>query len=415
MVARRERPPVASSIPAAPVMRLDLGVKVTPRARVLRARSPSIETHPKGLPRAPRKWLRAPQTSTSTNSKPYDDEKRKMTKRTRTKKRSQPQHPKQRRTRSPTASRSAPAPSRNIPREHCNDGPYVWDRSTHREGIGSTFNYRKRSLILADAMQAPWIGTLFNSHDPKPKPNNDRWFGLGATDCNETMLHQYKQSHTMNFLQASKLYRSPAFHIDHMCDGIQKRKKLTMHGIDRNTVIEVNEHHLHQDWNYCTFNARFRGRFHDVQVHQYRQNPRPESEFWISVHFRWGDTRTRNVDRPDHRAGRGLSRLAHDTNKYFKANSNARVFFISEGKPHEFEEFRTIVPSTEWRLDDAWKDALWTISQSNIVIGGTSSFFALGAHLCSQCTVVTIKSHPKFRAHRFEKTTHHNLQQLKLR
>ena len=82
---------------------------------------------------------------------------------------------------------------------------------------------------------------------------------------------------------------------------------------------------------------------------------------------------------------------------------------------HEFEEFRTIVPSTEWRLDDAWKDALWTISQSNIVIGGTSSFFALGAHLCSQCTVVTIKSHPKFRAHRFEKTTHHNLQQLKLR
>ena len=75
----------------------------------------------------------------------------------------------------------------------------------------------------------------------------------------------------------------------------------------------------------------------------------------------------------------------------------------------------TIVPSTEWRLDDAWKDALWTISQSNIVIGGTSSFFALGAHLCSQCTVVTIKSHPKFRAHRFEKTTHHNLQQLKLR
>jgi len=129
----------------------------------------------------------------------------------------------------------------------------------------------------------------------------------------------------------------------------------------------------------------------------------------------WGDTRTRNVDRPDHRAGRGLSRLAHDTNKYFKANSNARVFFISEGKPHEFEEFRTIVPSTEWRLDDAWKDALWTISQSNIVIGGTSSFFALGAHLCSQCTVVTIKSHPKFRAHRFEKTTHHNLQQLKLR
>ena len=55
--------------------------------------------------------------------------------------------------------------------------------------------------------------------------------------------------------------------------------------------------------------------------------------------------------------------VAHDTNKYFKANSNARIFFISEGKPHEFEEFRTIVPSTEWRLDDAWKDALWTMAK----------------------------------------------------
>ena len=302
------------------------------------------------------------------------------------------------------------------PREHCNDGPYVWDRSKHMEGIGSTFQHRKQSLILADAMKAPWIGTLVNDHDAKPKPNNDRWFGLGATECNELMLQQYKQNHTMNFLDASKLYRDPAFHIDQMCSGIQK-SSLTKHGIDRNTIIEVKEyqHQLHEDWNYCTFNARFRRRFHDVQVHQYRQKPRPESEFWISVHFRWGDTRTRDVERPDGRAGRGLSRLAHDTNEYFKANPKARVFLIAEGKQHEFEEFRTIVPSTEWRLNGSWKDALWTMSQSNVVIGGKSSFFVLGAHLCDQCTVVTIKSQPKFRARAYEDTKHHNLQQLNRR
>merc|ERR1719471_1414776 len=55
------------------------------------------------------------ESSCGRDIKPYDDEKRRTTtRRTRTRKRSQ-QHPKQRRTRNPTASRSAPAPSRNIP------------------------------------------------------------------------------------------------------------------------------------------------------------------------------------------------------------------------------------------------------------------------------------------------------------
>ena len=294
------------------------------------------------------------------------------------------------------------------PRKHCNNGPYLWDRSNHLEGIGSTFQHRKQSLILADVIKAPWIGRLINDHDAEPKPNNFRWFGLGATDCNESMLQQYKQNHTMNFLDASKLYRDPAFHIYQMCSGSKK----SVHGIDRDTIIEVKEHHLHEDWNYCVFDARFRRRFHDVQVHYYKQKPRPETEFWISVHFRWGDVHTSNVERPNVRAGIGLSQLARNTKEYFKENPKARVFFFSEGEQHEFEDFRTIVPSTEWRLNGSWKDALWTMSQSNVLIGGTSSFFVLGAHLCNQCTVVTIESSPKFRSRPFEDTKHHNLQQL---
>ena len=74
------------------------------------------------------------------------------------------------------------------PRTHCSNGPYIWDLSNHTEGIGSTLQHRKQSLILSNTLGAPWIGTLENEHDAIPRPNNQRWLGLGDTDCTSTML-----------------------------------------------------------------------------------------------------------------------------------------------------------------------------------------------------------------------------------
>lgn len=218
----------------------------------------------------------------------------------------------------------------------------------------------------------------------------------------------------MQFVNASTLYRHHEFDIDQLCTG---RPINNRNIFDKNTVIEVNEHPLHQDWNYCTFNERFRLRFQKVQVHQYGRQQRPESEFWIAVHFRWGDLqnefslgrftpRKNDVEHPDFRAGRGLSTLAHDAMEYLKVNPGARVFLISEGERDEFQAFRTIIPTTEFMLNETWRDALWTISQSNVAIGGISSFFAVGAHLCNKCTVVTITNNTKFKPHMEEQRSH---------
>ena len=51
----------------------------------------------------------------------------------------------------------------------CNRGPYVWDQATHREGLGSTLQWRKPSLVTAHYLNASWIGSFFNAHDKKKR------------------------------------------------------------------------------------------------------------------------------------------------------------------------------------------------------------------------------------------------------
>ena len=51
------------------------------------------------------------------------------------------------------------------------------------------------------------------------------------------------------------------------------------------------------------------------------------------------------------------------------------------------------------------------MSQSNLLIGGSSSFFMLGAHLCQNCTVIH-NSVAKFKKTHYERklTSHMNAQ-----
>ena len=295
-------------------------------------------------------------------------------------------------------------------RKYCSAGPYVWDRSTHQGGMGSVFQHRKRSIILADAVRAPWIGTLSNEHDEQSNQNNYyKWFGLGANDCNETMLLKYKKNSEMKFLDTSKWRHDRAYTYERLCSTAHPFEYRQKYGLDKNTVIEVNEVYWEEYWNYCTFNERFRARFHRVQIAQYSRQPRPAGEFWIVAHFRWGDVATSSVDAPNVRAGVGLSQLAKCSAKFVEANPGARVFLISKGNQDEFENFRVILPATEFQLNGSPLDALWTMAQSNVAIGGISTFFAIGAHLCDRCTVATISNHPKFTAFPVENHDHHEV------
>jgi hypothetical protein len=311
-------------------------------------------------------------------------------------------------------------PAYRASRTRCQRGPYVWDRSKHVEGIGSTFQYRKQSLAMADAIRAPWIGTLVNEHESEPRDNHAAWFGLGADDCNEMTLKQFKQDSTMKFIDASELYHRPDFDMYHLCAGtIKPTDYRSKYGLDEHTVIEVrdSEHHLREDWNYCVFNERFRTRFFNAQVRNFSQALRPENEYWVSVHFRWGDLQTSDVENPSTRGGHettlGLTHLARKAATYINAvprrlHVSTRVFFMSEGEQSTFQRFKDIVPTAEFRLNDKWTDSMWIEAQSNVLIGGLSGFFVVGAHLCSNCTVLTVNSTVmKFKPHSVESSDHH--------
>ena len=230
----------------------------------------------------------------------------------------------------------------------CRTGPYVWDRGTdpRTEGIGIRMlaSWHKHALMLADAVGAPWIAAVVNGHDgganvSMPMRGDDTvlgYFGLGASDCNHAALLGLKGSNTrrLKFRDAEELY-SP--HPDLACtnDGAfpckpeavcacprwpslcsgnytppQRRAQL---GIGESTVIEVHESFTKplndgRAWNYCTFNARFRSQYYGAQQGQARR-ARPPSEYWIAVHFRWGDAAQTDPDKPNYRTGSGVTEL----------------------------------------------------------------------------------------------------------
>jgi hypothetical protein len=302
----------------------------------------------------------------------------------------------------------------------CTTGPYVWDRSTHLEGIGSTFQWRKQSLILAHALDASWIGMLKNAHDKDTflvrgsRANHQSFFGLGASGCNEESLLRLKTKSPATFLPASELLQQPEFGLAVMCSGtissVAYRQKFAL---DTSTVIEVARSPLQEGWNYCTFQPRFRAKFQKARVAA-GDLQRPPLEFWISVHFRWGDVATGNTERPNERAGSSLRNFAFKTAQYLKANPGARVFFFSEGPTETFAPFQKIVPTGELHLNGPWQTAIDTFSQSNILLGGTSSFFVIGAHLCNNCTVVTLPKQVKFsvKPSEISFSKHHCLQSI---
>ena len=157
------------------------------------------------------------------------------------------------------------------------------------------------------------------------------------------------------------------------------------------------------------FDKSFRDRFHQQRL--LRQSPKKKSnEFWVSIHFRWGDVATNNPDKPNFRSGLGFSDYCSCIGLITKMNSEINVFLFAENFP--YSELCEYIPSDKIKiLNDSvlWKRDIDIMSQSQFLIGGASSFFALGAHLCETCTVIH-SSIQKFAKSEYEKTlpTHLN-------
>ena len=95
------------------------------------------------------------------------------------------------------------------------------------------------------------------------------------------------------------------------------------------------------------------------------------------------------------------------------------VDFYSEGNASEFAAVRRHLPEAALHLEGgprATRDSLDRLSRADVLIGGgkvtTSSFFALAAHLCDACVVVTTRS-PKFYPTTTARPAHHRVVSLR--
>ena len=259
----------------------------------------------------------------------------------------------------------------------CDSGAFVVDLSEHQEGIGSTFQHRKRSMILAAALNVPWVGALTNQHE-NSGTSHASFFGMNAGCTLSEVLRRPKQTK----IDAHLLYAMPQFDVDAMCSKYQPALLRELVGVTDNTLIIVKpeDHSLHEDLNDCLFNDRFRERFWKVHAHE-KTFPRKQ----MTVHFRWGDVETANVNCPDWRAGTSLAGFAHLVNSTREPGTT--VTLVSEGSEAMFAQFLAIVPDAHLMIDATWEKSLLQMASSDVLMGGTSSFFALGASLCQECIV----------------------------
>ena len=147
----------------------------------------------------------------------------------------------------------------------CNHGPYIWDKSLHHEGIGSTFDNRKLSFIAQGILKAKWIGNLWNSHESSFKSikkqgelalrkimdDTSKYFGLHYSECNYNSLRllESQNGSLHRFLYTKKK----------KCSGDKIFKScLDDFEINENTVIVFDWEDRRSDYGYATFNKQFR-------------------------------------------------------------------------------------------------------------------------------------------------------------
>ena len=253
----------------------------------------------------------------------------------------------------------------------------------HLEGIGSEFQWHKPSFLATHFLRGKWIGNLINGHQIKDGDISS-YFGFNNSDCNERSLLFYKDIHPNRFINMPKE------------ETYEYLLSLVRDKITRKTVLVYDWETLDESHNYATFDLEFRKKFH-LQRLQRHNRIRNKDEFWVSVHFRWGDVQTNDPNQPDVRNGLGLLDYCVCVKEIRRIKPQATIHFFAENlNKSKFCVFCNIV-CTKFQsngnfyfYNDStnWKHDLDIMSQSQIILGGSSSFFVLAAHLCQNCTVI---------------------------
>merc|ERR1711894_93293 len=163
------------------------------------------------------------------------------------------------------------------------------------------------------------------------------------------------------------------------------------------------EHTWVESYNYAVIDSSVRKRFHQKRL--LRQTPkRKADQYWISIHFRWGDTKTISPINPGGRSGLSFHGYCSCEHEILQVNPNVEIFFFAERFPQP-ESCVHLKEKNIHFINESiiWKRDIDIMSQSQLLIGGSSSFFVLAAHLCENCTV-THNSKRKFEQTDYEKT-----------
>ena len=272
----------------------------------------------------------------------------------------------------------------------CDKGPYIWDKSqheeSHEEGIGSTFQFRKPSLIAKHILNGTWIGSLINAHYPIAGDQSP-YFGLSYSHCNFKSLEKYEKQKGLDFIYVPK---------ENTTSYIRNLK------LKNSSVVVFEWEKLDEYHNYVAFDETFRSNFHQQRLLRPNLKRRPD-EIWVSIHFRWGDVETEDPNDPDARTGLGFADYCQCINGTLELNPKVSIFVFAENFTPP--ESCTVLESRQvsfFNASTSWQRDLDIMSQSQLLIGGQSSFFVLGAHLCKNCTAIH-SSGKKFVQSAYEK------------
>ena len=274
----------------------------------------------------------------------------------------------------------------------CNKGPYIWDKSQHLDGIGSTIQWRKPSLFAAHILQGKWIGNLTNQHHVEEGDQSD-YFGLSHRDCNVKALQIHENMQTKYFFRTT----------EHMFKKYISEKK-NRQQFNQTTVVVFNwEHTWIEPNNFAIFDNTFIKKFHQKRL--LRRTPKRKAEqYWVSIHFRWGDVKTTDPNNLNERSGLSFDGYCSCVHEIMLVNPNVEIFFFAEGFPRP-ESCDHLNSKNIHFINESitWKSDIDIMSQSQLLLGGSSSFFVLGSHLCENCTVIH-SSERKFKRTEYEKT-----------
>lgn len=256
------------------------------------------------------------------------------------------------------------------------------------DGVGSTLQWRKQSFIAAHIVNGKWIGELKNSHHIE-EGDQSFYFGLKYPDCNEASLKIHARLHPLRFVTIQR---------ENML------RYIPTLSVNTTTILVFNWGYMEEAYNYVVFDEIFRERFHKQRA--LRTSPKKDiHDYWVAIHFRWGDVQTNDIEQPNIRSGLKFSQYCKCLLEIQSLKPSAKIFIFAEKLNSVNELCLGLNPNETHHFSESqsWRRDIDIMSQSDLLLGGSSSFFVLGAHLCQNCTVIH-NSVPKFQQSKYEKT-----------